>query len=38
MANRGELLLAIINNQPDFNLAHDHHWYRIPVSSVEKLL
>jgi len=38
MANRGELLVAIINNQHDFNLAHDHHWYRIPVSSAEKLL
>ncbi len=35
---KGEVLVAILNNQDDFVLARNHHWYRIPVSSVEKWL
>lgn len=38
MAVRGEVLVAILNNRLDFNLAYEQHWYRIPVSSKEKLL
>jgi very-short-patch-repair endonuclease len=38
MTIRGEVLVAIINNLPDFALARDQHWYRIPVSSVNKWL
>lgn len=38
MSQRGELLIAIINNRLDFNLAREKHWYRIPVSSKEKWL
>ena len=38
MSTRGEVLVAIINNLPDFAIARDQHWYRIPVSSVEKWL
>jgi len=38
MTNRGEVLVAILNNQHDFNVAYEQHWYRIPVSSVENLL
>ena len=35
---RGEVLVAIMNHRLDFALARDQHWYRIPVSSVEKWL
>lgn len=35
---RGEVLVAILNNKLDFNLARTQHWYRIPVNSVEKWL
>lgn len=35
---RGEVLIAIINNLFDFAIARDKHWYRIPVSSVDKWL
>ncbi len=38
MPYRGEVLVAIINNQSDFALAMDEHWYRVPVSSQEKWL
>jgi very-short-patch-repair endonuclease len=38
MSYRGEVLVAIINNRPDFALAMDKHWYRVPVSSQEKWL
>lgn len=34
----GEVLIAIINNQQDFRILCEQLWYRIPVSSVEKLL
>ena len=36
--NRGEVLVAIINNSSDFAIVHDQHWYRIPISSVGKSL
>ena len=36
--SRGEVLVAIMNNLYDFALAHNDHWYRIPVASVHKLL
>ena len=32
------MLIAILNNQIDFSIARDRHWYRIPVRSVEKWL
>ncbi len=38
MSIRNEVLVAILNNRHDFNIAYEQHWYRIPVSSVEKLL
>jgi very-short-patch-repair endonuclease len=33
-----ELLVAILNDVRDFHIARDRHWYRIPVSSVNKFL
>jgi len=33
-----ELLIAILNDVRDFHVARDRHWYRIPVSSVDKFL
>jgi very-short-patch-repair endonuclease len=38
MAGRGEVLVAILNNHLDFEIAQDKHWYRIPVASVNKWL
>ena len=38
MSNRGEVLVAIINNRGDFNIAYEQHWYRIPVSSAKKFI
>ena len=38
MSKRGEVLVAIVNNQEDFDIAQNHNWYRIPVSSAKKLL
>lgn len=38
MSMRGEVLVAIVNNPPDLAIAREKHWYRIPVSSVEKWL
>ena len=38
MSERGEVLVAILNNLFDFNLAREQHWYRIPTSSVERWL
>lgn len=35
---RGELLVAIVQRPLDLTYARDHHWYRIPVDSVEKFL
>lgn len=36
--SRGEVLVAIVNNERDFAIARDQAWYRIPVASVEKWL
>ncbi len=33
VTRRGEVLVAIINNLRDFDIARDQHWYRIPVRS-----
>jgi hypothetical protein len=38
MARRGEVLVAILNNLLDFNVALHQHWYRIPVASADKRL
>ena len=38
MAKTDKVLVAIMNDRLDFNLAQDHHWYRSPVSSAEKWL
>jgi very-short-patch-repair endonuclease len=38
MSNRSEMLVAILNNRDDFNLACNQHWYRIPVSSAHRWL
>lgn len=38
MSIRGEVLVAIMNNKKDFAIARTKHWYRIPVSSVDKWL
>ncbi len=33
----GEVLIAILNNQADLEIARNQHWYRIPVDPVAKL-
>lgn len=38
MSNRGEVLVAILNNKLDFAILREHLWYRIPVDSAEKWL
>ncbi|NJO80341.1 MAG: hypothetical protein HC827_18735 [Cyanobacteria bacterium RM1_2_2] len=38
MSRRGEVLVAIINNEADLEIARKRHWYRIPVESVKKHL
>jgi hypothetical protein len=38
MTPRGEVLIAILNNQPDMTIARDRHWDRIPSDSVSKFL
>jgi len=35
---RGQVLVAIMNNLLDFNLAQEKHWYRIPVRSTRRRL
>jgi very-short-patch-repair endonuclease len=37
-ARIGEVLVAIMNNQLDFAIARERHWYRIPVASAGRLL
>ena len=37
-APRGEVLVAIMNNLLDFNIARDQQWYRIPVRNARKRL
>ena len=38
MSSRGELLVAIVKDQRDFEIALKQCWYRIPVDSVHKFL
>ena len=38
MTQKGDVLVAIINNQLDFAIAHEQHWYRIPVRSQQRYL
>jgi very-short-patch-repair endonuclease len=38
MLERGEVLVAIINERHDFAIAGEQHWYRIPVASQKKWL
>ena len=38
MSRRGEVLIAIMNDQLDWGIARDQHWYRIPVESAAKWL
>ena len=38
MAKRGEVLVAILNNKPDWAHVRDQHWYRIPVANATKWL
>jgi very-short-patch-repair endonuclease len=38
MPTQGEVLVAILNNRLDFNVAYEQHWYRIPVNNAKKLL
>lgn len=35
---RGEVLVAIVNNQLDYAILREKNWYRIPVSSAQKWL
>jgi very-short-patch-repair endonuclease len=36
MTRHGEVLIAILNNPLDAELAHSQHWYRIPITSQQK--
>lgn len=38
MTDRGEVLVAIMNNKQDFAILRQKQWYRIPISSVKKLI
>jgi very-short-patch-repair endonuclease len=38
MINQEELLVGIINNNSDFEILRDKHWYRIPITSANKFL
>jgi very-short-patch-repair endonuclease len=38
MSRRGEVLVAVINQRSDLDIAREQRWYRIPVSSVERRL
>ena len=38
MVVRGAVVVAILNNRLDFDLARRDHWYRIPVDNVRKWL
>jgi len=37
MSSYGEVLIAILNNRADLEIARNHHWYRVPVDQVAKL-
>jgi very-short-patch-repair endonuclease len=36
--NKGEVLVAILNEPRDFHIASEHGWYRVPVDSAHKRL
>ncbi|NJO40750.1 MAG: hypothetical protein HC769_06630 [Cyanobacteria bacterium CRU_2_1] len=38
MPQPGEVLIAIMNNKRDMEIAREQHWYRIPIDSGEKYL
>lgn len=38
MSQRGQVLVGIMNEPRDLQIARDQHWYRIPVASVERFL
>jgi very-short-patch-repair endonuclease len=38
MNQRGQVLVAIMNEPRDMQIAREQHWYRIPVASVERFL
>jgi len=38
MARRGEVLVAVLKSQQDFEIARTQNWYRIPVENVDRLL
>ena len=33
----GEVLIAILNNRADLEIARDQHWYRMPIDQVARL-
>lgn len=37
MSSCGEVLIAIVNDRADLEIAREQHWYRIPLEQVEKL-
>jgi very-short-patch-repair endonuclease len=38
MPRRGEVLVAILKSQQDFEIARTQNWYRIPVENADRLL
>ncbi len=38
LQGKRDVLVAIMNNRRDFEIARDEHWYRIPRTSVDKWL
>jgi very-short-patch-repair endonuclease len=38
MPTRGEVLVGIVNQPRDLEIAREKHWYRVPVESAEKWL
>ena len=38
MARRGEVLVAVLKSQQDFEIARTQSWYRVPVENADRLL
>jgi hypothetical protein len=38
MKQKKDVLIALINNKKDFSIAHEEHWYRIPVQSAPRIV
>ena len=36
MADENSVLVVVMNNKPDFAIARDERWYRIPVEKATK--